>query len=274
MKYHQYPVHPALQNWIRYFWSYEGDTTAINQLHIRSFADCYPRLIFQDIASFSPVKNGNGDIMPICYLSGLDTKPSDGFWESRFSHFGVSFFPHALHALFRIDASEITNETPDILALDKTIIPQILLATTNNFERVTILSKYFYDRLFDGKNDKIINDLIHQPLIYQLSIDGNLGNISDYYNISERQMQRKFKQNVGVSPGKFFRLQKFEKALKLLPSIQYGTLTQLAYDLGYADQSHFISDFKSFSGLSPYEFMRKPSLGSESASFIYAEQSS
>lgn len=271
MKYQQYPVHPALQHWIRYFWSYQGDEITAQPLHIRSFADCYPRLIFQDIASFSPVKNGDGDIMPICYLSGLDTKPSDGYWESRFSHFGVSFFPHALHALFRIDASEITNETPDILALDKTIIPHILLTATSNLERVDILSKYFYERLFKVKNDKIINDLIHQPLIHQLGVDGNLSTIADHYNISERQMQRRFKQSVGVTASKFNRVQKFEKALKLMSSARYGTLTRVAYDLGYADQSHFIADFKAFSGLSPYEFIRKTNIGSESASFIYTD---
>lgn len=271
MTYQQYPVHPSLQNWIRYFWSYQGDALEVKALHVRSFADCYPRLIYQDITSFSPIKDSEGNTMPICYLSGLDTRPSVGHWENRFSHFGVSFFPHALHALFQIDATEIINETPDFWALDNTAIPHILLAATSNIERVAILSKYFYDKLFAAKKDRVINDLIHQPLIHQLSIDGNLANIAAYYNISERQMQRKFKTNIGVSANKFHKLQQFEKALELMSSAQYGSLTRLGYDLGYSDQSHFIKDFRAFSGLSPYEFIKKTNLGSESASFIYTE---
>ncbi len=61
MKYCQYPVDPVLQSWIRYFWSYDADASAVTTLYIRSFADCYPRLIFQDISSFSPIKNAAGD---------------------------------------------------------------------------------------------------------------------------------------------------------------------------------------------------------------------
>ncbi len=271
MTYTQYPVHPALQNWIRYFWSYQSDAAKIDKLHIRSFADCYPRLIFQDINSFAPIQTEGGYVMPACYLSGLDTKPSGGSWETRFSHFGVSFYPHTLHAVFRLDAAEITNETPDILALDNTGLPDLLLMATSNQERVSILSKYFYDKLFIVKKDRIINDLVHQPLMQQISNQGNLVNIAGHYNISERQLQRRFKQNIGVSASKFKRLQKFEKALQLISSAKYGTLTRLGYDLGYADQSHFISDFKEFSGLSPYEFIKMTNLGSESASFIYPE---
>ncbi len=271
MTYTQYPVHPSLQNWIRYFWSYQSDAAKIDKLHIRSFADCYPRLIFQDIHSFSPIQTEDGYVMPACYLSGLDTKPSGGNWETRFSHFGVSFYPHTLHAVFRLDAAGITNETPDILALDNTGLTDLLLMARTNQERVSILSKYFYDKLFVVKKDRIINDLVHQPLMNQICNDGNLANIAGHYNISERQLQRRFKQNIGVSASKFKRLQKFEKALQLMSSARYGTLTRLGYDLGYSDQSHFISDFKEFSGLSPYEFIKMTNLGSESASFIYPE---
>jgi AraC-like DNA-binding protein len=77
---------------------------------------------------------------------------------------------------------------------------------------------------------------------------------------------------VGVSARKFARVAKFEKSLPALSLTDYGSLTQLAYDLEYSDQSHFIKDFKLFSGLSPYEFVKQSSLGSESASFIYIEE--
>lgn len=271
MKYCQYPVDPALQNWIRYFWSYDAHTPEIMPLHIRSFADCYPRLIFQDISSFSPVKNGAGHSMPLCYLSGLDTGPSDAFWDSRFSHFGASFFPHALHTFFGINAAELINQVPDICLLDKTEIPHRLLAAQTHHERVAVLSKYFYDKLFKQKGDSVINDLFHQPLIHELHSAPNLAGIAARYRISERQLQRRFKQNVGISASKFNQLSRFVKVLQHISSARYGTLTALAYEQGYADQSHFINDFKQFSGLSPYEFVMKASLGSENASFIYPE---
>ncbi|THD30189.1 helix-turn-helix domain-containing protein [uncultured Flavobacterium sp.] len=272
MNYKQYPVHPALKNWIRYFWSYDVCTSATEALHIRSFADRYPRLVFQDICSFSPIKDAQGTIKPICYLSGVDTQPTDAYWESHFSHFGVSFQPHALHFLFGINAAELTNQTPDIQLLDKTEIPVLLLNAKNHLERVSILSEYFYKRISKAKGDVVIDHLFLGNWADRLDNEKNLATIASHYQISERQLQRRFKQNVGVSARKFARVAKFEKSLPALSLTDYGSLTQLAYDLEYSDQSHFIKDFKLFSGLSPYEFVKQSSLGSESASFIYIEE--
>lgn len=271
MNYKQYPVHPDLKNWIRYFWSYDVCASEAQVLHIRSFADRYPRLIFQDIRLFSPIKGIDGAVKPVCYLSGVDTQPSDAFWDSQFSHFGVSFQPHALHLLFGIDAAELTNQMPDIQLLDKTEIPTLLLNAGSHLERVSILSQYFYKRIVMAKGDPIIDHLFHGDWADRLDNEKSLAAIASYYQISERQLQRKFKQNIGVSARKFARIAKFERSLQALSSVNYGSLTQLAYGLDYADQPHFIKDFKLFSGLSPYEFVKQTNLGSESASFIYPE---
>jgi AraC-like DNA-binding protein len=45
-------------------------------------------------------------------------------------------------------------------------------------------------------------------------------------------------------------------------------LTGLAYSLGYADPAHFINDFKSFSGMPPYAFLKTPTVRAESASVL------
>lgn len=272
MEYKVYQPHEKLKAWIRYFWSYDSMALEKKVLHIRSFADQYPRLIFQDINTFSPIKDANGNIMPLCYLSGLDTKPSDAFWDTQFSHFGVSFYPHALHALFGIDASEMTNRMVDINLLDKTEIPFLLLDAQDHHNRVQILSAYFYERLYHGKIDQTINDLFHSNKSWLWNMEKKQQQLAGHYGLSERQLQRRFKINTGVSMTKFGRLIRFENALKVLPTAVYGDLTALTYDLQYADQSHFNTDFKEFSGLSPYQFIRKESLGTESSSFIYLSE--
>lgn len=90
MEYKQYPVPKELKQIVRYFWSYNASASSANKLVIKSFADKYPRLIFQDIDNFEPIIS-DGNKMPSCYLSGLDTKPTEAFWYESFSHFGVSF---------------------------------------------------------------------------------------------------------------------------------------------------------------------------------------
>lgn len=271
MNYKHYHVHPLLRNWIRYFWSYDVYTPEIQTLHIRSFADRYPRLIFQDITSSSFITETNGTTKPICYLSGIDTLPTDTFWDSRFSHFGVSFHPHALHTFFRLDAAQLTDQTPDIQLLEKEEITRLLINSKSHEERVAVLHRYFYEKVTIGKSDPIIEQLFCGNAHGIPDNEIKLAAIAKYHNISERQLQRRFKQSVGISARKFTRLAKFEKSLHALSTACYGDLTRVGYDAGYADQSHFIHDFKLFSGISPSDFLRNQSLGSESASFIYPE---
>ncbi|MBL7704080.1 MAG: AraC family transcriptional regulator [Taibaiella sp.] len=272
MNYRRYPVHPALRKWIRYFWSYDVHTPEVRALHIRSFADRYPRLVFQDITSASFIKETNGSVKPICYLSGIDTIPTDTFWDSRFSHFGVSFHAYALNAFFGLNAAELTDQTPDIQLLAKEELTHLLIAAKNHEERVAILQSYFYKKIAARSSEPIIENIFFEHWSDQLDSELQLSAIAGHYKISERQLQRRFKQSVGVSARKFSQLAKFDKALQALSSAHYGSLTRVAYDVGYADQSHFIHDFKLFSGVTPYEFVRKKTLGAESASFIYSEQ--
>ena len=73
------------------------------------------------------------------------------------------------------------------------------------------------------------------------------------YDISERRLEQRFIESLGVSPKFFCRLVRFQNALKLLNS---GiNLTEITYKCGYFDQSHFIRDFKLFSEVTPNKYL-------------------
>jgi AraC-like DNA-binding protein len=56
---------------------------------------------------------------------------------------------------------------------------------------------------------------------------------------------------IGVSPHQYIRIARFQEAVRLIKASQFETWSELAYDLNYADQSHFIKDVKEFSGFTP-----------------------
>ncbi len=267
MKYQKYSPPSALQNYIRYFWSFDSFQGKPSLLHIKSFADQYPRLIFQNLDGFAPIRNLQGEALPACYISGIDTKQTDALMEGTFSHFGVSFFSHALHALFKVDANELINEMPAIQLLCKAEIHHQLETASSHLARVQLLSQYFYEKIYSNhRQELLINHLIQSDSINYKS---HLRDIPKNFAVSERQLERKFKTSVGISPKKFQRIIRFEKSLQLLQGADYSELTAIAYQLQYTDQSHFIKDFKTFSGMTPYEFVKNQTLGSESSSFIY-----
>jgi AraC-like DNA-binding protein len=87
----------------------------------------------------------------------------------------------------------------------------------------------------------------------------NKGNISikkitEHLHITERTLQRLFIEYVGISPKQFTKIIQFQSSVSLISDDSYQKLTDVVYETGYADQSHFIRYFKKFTGKKPSEY--------------------
>lgn len=74
---------------------------------------------------------------------------------------------------------------------------------------------------------------------------------------SERHLRRLFVRYTGVGPKKFARILRCKEALTRMTLHPQASLTSLAHNLDYHDQSHFIHEFKSFYNLTPSEFIEQ-----------------
>ncbi len=74
--------------------------------------------------------------------------------------------------------------------------------------------------------------------------------------ISRRQLEREFKEKLGISPKHYLRITRLNEVQRLLNENHSINLTSVAYHCGYADQAHLIRDFKSFTGDTPTVFIR------------------
>ena len=74
--------------------------------------------------------------------------------------------------------------------------------------------------------------------------------------LGKKQFERLFNELVGANPKEYARIVRFQKSLKLLQHYQEdANQAQLACQCGYADQSHFIREFKQFSGYTPLSLL-------------------
>ena len=88
------------------------------------------------------------------------------------------------------------------------------------------------------------------------------GNISVHQMSSEaclcrKQFERVFAEHVGISPKQYLKIIRFQFVLFQKQQNNDLNMTELSYDSGYFDQSHFINDFKSFSGMTPKQYFSK-----------------
>lgn len=84
---------------------------------------------------------------------------------------------------------------------------------------------------------------------------GSMRELSGRLFYSERQLERLFLDLIGIRAKTYARLTRVNRAAAL---IQKGgrRLTDVAQELGYCDQSHFIHDFKAVCGVTPTAYRR------------------
>jgi AraC-like DNA-binding protein len=66
---------------------------------------------------------------------------------------------------------------------------------------------------------------------------------------SERRLCQLFREQVGLTPKVWCRIQRFQRAVRLLYRGADVPWPELALDCGYYDQSHFANEFRAFSGI-------------------------
>jgi AraC-like DNA-binding protein len=72
--------------------------------------------------------------------------------------------------------------------------------------------------------------------------------------LSPRRLQRLFRRYVGVSPKWMLKRYRLHEAAERIAEGRAGDWTALALELGYADQAHFINDFRALVGRTPGEY--------------------
>ena len=78
-----------------------------------------------------------------------------------------------------------------------------------------------------------------------------IADLADESGLSTRRFGELFQREIGLNPKAFARLRRFQHALCHVHATPNPDWCDLAAATGYADQAHFIREFRSFSGLTP-----------------------
>ena len=77
---------------------------------------------------------------------------------------------------------------------------------------------------------------------------------------SHRRFIELFRRSVGLTPKLYSRVQRFQRTLKAISQSDAAAFAQIAFDMGYSDQSHFNREFREFAGMTPAEYKQSAPL--------------
>jgi len=175
--------------------------------------------------------------------------------EAGQQYVGVRFKPGALFPILGSSMHEFTDENYSLDLVDKKLFGNLIGDMVNlkcPKDKITVLSNAIGRELaLKDKTDPLV-EYVSGMII---SSGGNVtaGEISRKSGYSIRHIQRLFKRNVGISPKMLGRIVRFKKIDKIIKNSSPKNYHSAIFDSGYFDQSHFIREYKTFTGVTPTE---------------------
>lgn len=239
-----------LKSYVRYFWTLEEDSKSADKTIFKTLVDDSSGFILQHHNGQSAFTDDRGNDLPVSFFYGQSTRPTTTYTKSPFQLVGVHFHPHAIKTLFHTDADRLTDQKDDGEILGKYPLGRPLLNSSSQKERLSLLQELLLERVQNSaRHDHLV--CLSLRMIHKKKGKIHLQELLQLDDISERQFERRFKATVGIPPKLYIRITRFREAVRLMKEKQFVRLSDIAFELNYADQAHFIRDIREFSGYTP-----------------------
>jgi AraC-like DNA-binding protein len=178
-------------------------------------------------------------------------------YKGQFDLLSVQFISNGLFAILRIPQRILLNSIlpmADILGKDAAPMTEQLENCKDITEMGTYLNAYFTHKLFSQKQKHKTNVIANiSNSIFKSKGLVTVDSMASHANMSFRNFERTFIDQVGMSPKLYTRITKFFLAIENKMMYPQKNWTTIAHERGYFDQAHFIRDCKEFSSMAPGE---------------------
>jgi AraC-like DNA-binding protein len=246
-----------LTPYIKHYWSIENTEKPEDQYVQRIIPSGMIEMIFY-INSRPRILDDAKYFSENVILSGHQKDFYDLQCNGNLSVFSIVFRPEGLMKFFNVPLNELYNKNIPLKFINERFEKDIYSAILDNGsfkKRTEIIENYLTRLLREDINSYEFKRINHAvDLIRQSHGKVTIDYLASGVCLSRKQFERKFTEYIGATPKQYLKTIRLQFSLFLKGRYRTLSLTELAYDCGYYDQSHFINEFKLQTGLTPRQY--------------------
>ncbi|HWV28948.1 MAG TPA: helix-turn-helix domain-containing protein [Dyadobacter sp.] len=241
---------------VRHFLVIESDT----QSAMRIFSDGNTGVVFNygDPLFYQNEMHSIPACLPASFLYGqLDTYRNVCV-KGKIRLLIAVLHPFGAAALFKIPASELRNQIigcADCFGANFESVSDQIASSPAIHDKIRAAEHFLLSRLQNPTHD---NTLVTNTIDIIHSQNGliSVAQLTMLTGATERQLQRKFEEQIGISPKRYAGITRMQYALRMLrKKPAHSSLAGIACEAGFFDQAHLIREMKKLSGLTPGQYL-------------------
>jgi AraC-like DNA-binding protein len=242
--------HPYLRSWIQCYWAVQQPQLPAQGFSEKLYPDGGTNINFCFIPGHIPQVTFNA-------VQTLSTM----HFQGSIDLFGIRFHPGGVFQLFGLDMPGLVGSHLAAEDLDTHLNNARLYELRERLAESDSISQrmgFIDDWLLQQAAQRLARCGPVQHLLPRLANTAeSVEVLSAQVNISRRQLERRFQQEVGLTLVHLKQLQRVRRARQLISFNPGLSLVDIAHEAGFYDQAHFIRQFQKVHLLTPGEYRDK-----------------
>ena len=243
-RHERYHPSPDLERYVEHYWVVEWDLRGEAPERAETLPHPSVHMVFE--------RDGRSRIR------GAARKKFSKLLEDKGGVFAVKFTPGGFYPFVGVPVSGFSDKIVrlcDVFGAAGNALDRAVLEENTDLSRIKVVESFLRTRRAEAdENVPKVTEIVYQVAKERgiLKVD----DLVDRYGLNKRMLQRLFARYVGVSPKWVIQRYRLNEAAEQLATAESISQSELALNLGYSDQAHFIRDFKSIVGVSPAAYAR------------------
>jgi len=218
-----------------------------------------PILSFRNKGQHSYWVNGIQKHLPPFAITGLRKSVKPIFLSKNTETILVKFKPGESALFFKEplqNFSEASISLYDLLPRQVVLgVEEQLTKDNNDLQKISSIESFLLSLFSGNRSNNLIKTAVQKIVLSKGTI--KIKELASILNVSLDAFEKQFRKIVGTSPKQFSSTVRLTSLLNKKYNNQ--SLAEIAYEYGYFDQSHFIKDFKIFTGKTPLDYFNNTS---------------